>query len=161
MKSLINNSYLVKFVIIGDGPYKTEMLNLIKKFNIENEVIYLDKLHHDKAIEYYNIIDIAVYPKKKCDLCSSSSGIKILEAMAMEKPIIASSLDSINELINDENTGILCETDNKEELLQKIKLLIQNEELRNNLGKNAREWVIDNRQWSSVTNTIKEIYDKI
>jgi len=161
MKSLLDESYQIKFLIIGDGPYKTEIMNLVKKYKMEADVIYLDKMIHSNVVDYYNIIDIAVYPKKKCDLCNSTSGSKVLEAMSMKKPVIVSNLDSFNEIIKDGENGVLCEPENINQLTEKIKFLIQNEELRNNLGNKAREYVEKNRQWNMLTDKMKMIYDGI
>lgn len=161
MKLLLDESYQIKFLIIGDGPYKTDLMNIVKKYKMESDIIYLDKMIHSKVVDYYNIIDIVVYPKKKCDLCNSTSGNKILEAMSMKKPIIVSDLDSFKEVVNDQENGVLCEPDNVNQLTEKIKLLIQDEELRNNLGNNAREWAINNRQWGTITDKLKNIYGSL
>jgi glycosyltransferase involved in cell wall biosynthesis len=159
MKQLIEESYQIKFLVIGDGPYKNDMMNLITQYKLENEVICLNKMKHSKVFEYYNMIDIIIYPKKKCDLCNSTSGNKILEAMSMGKPIIASELEAFKEIITDGENGILCEPDNLNDLISKTKLLIQDDELRTKIGENARNWVVTNRQWTDSAEKMKAIYN--
>lgn len=79
--------------------------------------------------------------------------------MACEKPIIVSDLDAYKEIIVEGKTGLYCIPDSVPDLLNKIKLLIDNKELRSELGKNARDWVIANREWSSNGQKLREIYD--
>ena len=156
----LNNKKL-KFLIIGDGFYKNELISLIETYGIQKNVIYLGKINHRNIIKYYNIIDIVVYPRKRYDMCVSTSSYKILESMSMEKPIIVSDLEAYNEIIIDGENGLYCKPDNLDDLLQKIKMLIDDENLRTRLGKNAREWVMQNREWSDISNGVKQIYDEL
>lgn len=151
----------IKFVIIGDGIYKNEMLETIKNLRINDNVLYLGKIDYRNVIKYYNIFDLVIYPRKRCELCNTTPSYKILEAMSMEKPIIASELNATKEIIIDEFNGLLCKPDNIEDLLQKINLLIQNPELRNKLGKNAREWVNNNREWTKIGTELITLYDSL
>ena len=81
--------------------------------------------------------------------------------MACMKPIIVSDLDACKEIIKDNETGLYCKPDNVVDLKEKIKLLIDNQELRERLGANARQWVIDNREWSVSGKQLREIYDNL
>lgn len=140
----------VKLVLIGDGQYKNNILDLIKQLNLDNKVIYHNKMNHQDVIKYYNMFDIVVYPRKKCDLCMSTSSYKVFEAMSMGLPVIVSRLDAWNEIINENVNGLYCEPDNVDDLLQKIMLLTEDEELRKTLGNNAREWIVNNRDWKKL-----------
>ena len=155
------NNKKIKFLIIGDGFFKNELMNIVESYGIQKNVIYLGKINHRNIIKYYGIIDIVVYPRKKYDLCISTSSYKILESMSMEKPIIVSDLKAYNEIIIDGENGLYCKPDNPDDLLQKIKMLIDDKQLRTKLGKNAREWVIQNREWSDMANNVKQIYDDL
>jgi len=152
----------IKFLLIGDGIYKNEILNLVESYGIQKNVIYLGKINHREIMKYYNMIDIVAYPRKNFDLCKSTPSYKILEAMAMEKPIIVpTNCDSYNEIIINDENGLYFEQDNVDDLLQKIKSLIEDKELRNRLGKNAREWVIKNRDWTNISQELRDLYDEL
>ena len=53
---LWNNEH-VKFIIVGDGTYKNELVKYIETNNMQKNIIYLGKLDHRDVIQYYNIID--------------------------------------------------------------------------------------------------------
>ena len=151
----------VKLVLIGDGLYKNDIMNQINQLNINNKVIHYNKMNHQDVIKYYNMFDIVAYPRKECDLCMTTSSYKVFEAMSMGLPIIVSQLEAWNEIIDDNINGLYCEPDNIEDLLQKIMLLIEDEELRKTLGNNAREWVIKNREWKNTGEELMKFYDEM
>ncbi len=157
---LLNNDKIM-FVIIGDGPYKNSMIDYIKTNNISENVLYLGKLKYENAMEYYQIIDMCIYPKKKCELHELKSSYKLIEAMAFKKPVIVSDLKAINEIINDGQNGLICIPDNVNDLLEKIKLLINNTELMNKLGAEAQKWTKKNRNWNAICNKMTRIYDNL
>ncbi len=157
---MLNNNKLV-FVIIGDGPYKNSMIDYIKTNNISENVLYLGKLKYEIAMEYYQIIDMCIYPKKKCELYELKSSFKLIEAMSFKKPVITTDLKSINEIINDGQNGLLCIPDNVSDLLDKMKLLINNTILMEKLGTEAQKWIVKNRNWKNMCNKLTHIYDNL
>ena len=148
------------FIMIGEGNYKNDIVKVIQEYRLDDHVIILDKMKHSDVIPYYNMVDIVVYPRKKYDMCHLLGSTKLLESMSMEKAIIVSNLESNNEIIN-QDTGLFCEPNNTEDLLYQIKLLLDNDTLRINLGKNAREWVQQNRNWNLSKESNNSIYDKL
>lgn len=160
LKKLVDESYAVKFLMIGDGNYKHEITKIIKEYQLEDYVIILDKMNHVDVISYYNMIDVVAYPRKNCDVCNLVSSMKLLESMSMEKAIIVSDLDQYNEVIK-QDLGLFCEPDNTEDLLNKFKLLLDDESLRSTLGTNAREYVQNNCDWKLSKQVNNAIYDKL
>ena len=160
LKKLLAEGYSVKFLMIGEGNYKNDIVKVIQEYRLDDHVIILDKMKHSDVIPYYNMVDIVVYPRKKYDMCHLLGSTKLLESMSMEKAIIVSNLESNNEIIN-QDTGLFCEPNNTEDLLYQIKLLLDNDTLRINLGKNAREWVQQNRNWNLSKESNNSIYDKL
>lgn len=113
------------------------------------------------VVKYYNVFDIIAYPRKDNCLCQSTSSYKVFEAMSMARPIIVSELDAWKEIIQDNVTGLYCQPDNEQNLLQKFVKLMDDQDLRNELGNNAREWVIKNREWKNMGGELRDIYDRI
>ena len=132
----------------------------IEENQLEEYVIILDKMKHSDVIKYYDMIDISIYPRKKCDICNLISSTKLLESMSMEKAIILSNLDPNNEIIN-QDTGLFNEPNNTEDLLNQIKVLLDNEGLGYKLGQSAREWVQKNREWKQVCQKNIQLYNSL
>lgn len=133
----------VKFIVIGEGSHKEELMRLSKGLNVE----FLGKVPYEDVIKYYNIFDIVVYPRRNNKVCNTTSSSKVFEAMAMEKAILVSKLDAWTEIIEDGINGLYCVADDVESIYEGIRMLVYNGELRRELGRNARKWVMENRTW--------------
>ena len=112
--------------------YKEEMLNYIKSNNLTKNVFFTGV--SSNVIEKLQEADIFVFP-------SSSEGmpLALIEAMSSGLPAIGyKSCPSVNELIIDGYNGFLCD-DGIDDFAEKMKILMQNEELRKQMGQNAKE----------------------
>ena len=109
----------------------------------------IDKIEWRGFVSYGKVpqalseIDIFVYPS-----WHEGFGRSIMEALAMEKAVIATRVGGIPDLIKDGDNGFLVELRNPEALAKKIKELMENTELRVKLGKAGREWVGKNFEWN-------------
>lgn len=158
---LLNTQHSVRFVMIGDGIYKDTILTMIKDMKISNRVVYMSKMPAHEVIKYYNVFDMVAYPRKDNCLCQSTSSYKVFEAMSMGLPIIVSELDAWKEIIKDNETGLYYEPDNEQNLLGKLIKLIEDPELRQRLGENARKWVMENREWKHMGRLMRGIYERV
>ena len=89
------------------------------------------------------------------------SPLKPFEAMAMEKLVIASNVAAHEEIVNDGVTGLLFEKDDPESLTEALVKSIQDSKLREDLGKNARQWVVENRDWKVLSQKVTQLYDSL
>ena len=80
--------------------------------------------------------------------------------MAMGRAVIASRLPALQEIITEGETGLLFDADNVNSLTETITELINDNELLQRLGNNAREWVMSNRTWEVVVQNYQSAYDK-
>jgi len=131
---LPGRSDLLKFLIIGEGRQRPQLESLIKKYELENNVFLIGKI--SDAQRYFKAFDIFVLPSLK-----EGFPWVILEAMAAQSAIIATRVGAIPEIIENEVDGLLVKPKNSQELAEKIVYLLKNPELRENLGKKAREKV--------------------
>ncbi len=137
IKSAINIS--AKFLIIGEGNLKKKLLDLIKKFKLENKVFIIPP--QEDLRPFYLACDIFVLPSIAR---SEAFGIVILEAMAFKKPIISTELGTGTSWVNLNNeTGLVIKPKNVGELEKAIKTLLENEELRRKFSENAYKRVLN------------------
>ncbi|MFA4872173.1 MAG: glycosyltransferase family 4 protein [Patescibacteria group bacterium] len=129
---LINNWQLpILGVVIGDGDLKKELKNLIINYDIENNFILPGK--KENAARYLKAFDIYV-----CSSVKEGFPYSILEAMAAGLPIVSTNVGGIPEMIQNQKNGLLIEPKNPSELATSIKFLIENPELANQLGNQAK-----------------------
>lgn len=140
--------------------YKKDLQNLAKKLGISDKLIMPGRVPISEAPKYYSLMDITPFGRKPLPVCEMVSPIKPLEAMAMEKTVIVSDLAALKEIVKDNETGLYFEKGNIESYAATLEKAIKDQELRERLGKNARKWVEENRQWSQNAELIKKVLVK-
>lgn len=129
----------LKLIIAGDGEYLEEAKLLVKQLGIESKVIFTGFVPNEDASKYYNAADIFIFPSLRLE----SFGIVLAEAMACAKPIIASNIGSIPEVIDDGINGLFIPHGNIDELVKKILFLLQNKDAAQELAANARKKAVE------------------
>lgn len=137
MKELVkeNNRKICLLLIGEDMGEKEKLLKLIKEFQLDSNVHFLDFIKN--PIPLLKASDCFVLPSLWEGL-----PIALLEAMACSLPVIASNIKGNNEVILDGINGYLFSPNNEKDLKEKIMLLLNNEELRTKIGKQGKETVI-------------------
>lgn len=144
----------IKLLIIGDGPLKEKLLNLIIDLGLENMVQFIGE---EKNIQkYYVKADIFVLPS-----IWEGFGIVILEAFRAKLAVIASNIEGPAELIENEVNGLLFEPKNHVQLSEKMAQLINNNELRARIANNgylsfSKKYDIDN-----YVEKLNELYESV
>ncbi len=123
--------------------------------------IFTGRIPHEDVEEYYSLVDITPFPRKGQPVCEMVSPLKPFEAMAMEKAVISSNVAALAEIVTDGYNGLLFEKDNAEDLALKLERLINDKKLRLKLGKQARKWVLEYRDWKVISKTLSDVYNKI
>ena len=113
---------------------------------------------NSKVPKVINEIDIFVVPSI---LDSESFGVAAVEAMACEVPVIVSDADGLKEVVIDNKAGFIVPKKDYKAIAEKIKILINDRELRQRLGKIGRERVIELYNWSSNVENMIDIYKKL
>ena len=120
--------------IAGSGSEEGNLKKLVKELNIEENVSFLGFVSGEEKYAYYKSADIYVQPSRY-----ETFGVVLLEAMACGKPVVASNVGGIPFVVEDGKTGLLFESENVEELTEKVILLLRDEELRAKRGEAGKE----------------------
>ena len=123
-----------RFIFVGDGPLKGKLGVLSEELGVRDKIIFTGFRNDIKDV--LSAIDLLVVP-------SLLEGFPMvtLEAMAMEKPIVATNIDGITEQIKDGENGILVPPKDHVALAGAILRLIQDREFSIKLGMSARKKV--------------------
>ena len=143
-----------KFLIVGDGPLRNKLEEMSKKLKINRNVIFTGI--RDDIPEILSIMDVFVLPSMVEGL-----PIVLLEAMAMGKPVVASRVGGIPEVINHGLTGILIEPANPSEIASSVVNLLKNPAEAKRIGdagrrKVGRKFIVD-----VMARKIEGVYDEI
>ena len=148
-------------LMVGDGAVWESMTKRVKEKNLEEYFVFTGRIPHDEVEKYYSLVDIAPLPRKGLPVCEMVSPLKPFEAMAMEKVVLSSNVAALAEIIKDGYNGMLFKKDNVNDLAEKIELLADDTTLRDKLGKQAREWVIQERDWNIISKRLHDVYREL
>lgn len=143
LKKVLKKLPNVNFYWAGDGPYRNEILDELNKF--EN-FRWLGNLQYpDKVREFLSEIDIYA-------LISGidMSPLTLQEAQLMKKPVIATSVGGIPELMLDKITGYLVKKGNPDDIIEKISLLLNDKRLADEMGEKGRSFIEENFSWPKI-----------
>ena len=148
---------LTKFLIIGNGPMKKDLKNLISKTIASDKFIFTGMVPHEDVPKYINASDVCVAPfirerNEKIGL----SPLKIYEYAACGKPIITSIIPNL-EFIEEFNTGIMVESCMPMKIASAIIELLKNPKLRLEMGENGREYVEKNHSWENIAEMVEKV----
>ena len=151
MPSILNEIKNCYLVIAGEGPLKEDLMSLIKKNNLLNNVKLIG--YTEDIGEFLAMIDLFVMPS-----LSEGLPIALLEAMANEKPIIASNVGGIPEVITSEDTGILIQPTDSSAISKVIKKLYHDKDKITRMAVMGKKIVKDNFSSVSMAEEYIRIY---
>ena len=137
--SKIKDEFLeFKLVIIGDGPEKGNLKSQISNLKIQDKVEFKGRLPLKETRNIMENCYCLVLPS-----LSEGLGRVLIEAEALGKPVIASRIGGIPDLIEDGQNGFLFGVGNSNELAEKLRILLNNRNLAIEMGKKGKEFIQD------------------
>jgi len=153
--SVVRENSRIKFLVAGKGPERSKLVELAKKLEITDRIIFLGFVDSEELPKYYSVCDIFVLHS-----LYENFGIALVEAMACGKPVISTKVGAIPEIIENGKTGLLVEPKNPEQLAQAILKLANNAYLRKKMGEEGRKKVEKEYDWNIIANKYLEFYKK-
>lgn len=150
----------IRGLIVGQGPTYERCKAIATAAGLGDKILHPGRVPHAEVAALYSVADILVYPRAGHRVAELVTPLKPLEAMAMGKAVIGSDVGGLRELIQDEVTGLIHRRGDIEDLGQRIGRLVDDEALRRRLGGQARDWVVENRQWRTLLPRHFEIYER-
>jgi len=122
----------VKFLIAGDGDQKEDLILLRDKMGLENQVKFLGNVEDTPS--FYKKLDILLFTSKY-----EGSSRTIIEAFCSSLPVVCFDISSMKELVDNGVNGFKSIPFDIDMISSNLIKLVENEKMRIELGKNARE----------------------
>src|SRR3989344_1256710 len=135
---------IFKLVIVGTGPEEESLKLQVKSLKLEARVTFLDWLPNDQLPALLNAADVFVYPSVPSGGWEEQFGYAMAEASACGVPVVATKTGSIDEVVRDNESGILVEPDSQEQLAVALYKILADKELAERMGEHGRKYVFDN-----------------
>jgi len=143
----------IKLYVIGNGDQLNSLIKLSSKYDLIENIKFLNYLPDWEKNLYMKSVDICIFPSRY-----EAFGIVLLEAMACKKPVIAAKIGGIPEILASGESGCLFEEGNAQDLAQKILNMLENPEKMKKMGLYGRNLVENKYQWEDITSKTWNIY---
>ncbi len=150
--------------VIGGEPDHSEerrteemnrLMQIAKNEGVSDLVSFLGSRNQDTLQYYYSASEVVVVPSHY-----ESFGLVALEAMACGRPVVASETGGLAFLVKDGETGFHVPAADPEALAEKLSLLLNNTDLRQEIGARAERYA-KGFTWSKITDQIVEVYEQL
>lgn len=142
--------------IAGRGEQTKELLRLVVTLELKDAVRFVGYIPNNEIYRFLVGHHIMVMPSLQ-----ESFGVAALEAGACGRPVIATRVGGIPEIVLNNRTGLLVPPNDVEALAEAIVKLAKDEELRRAMGKAAYEFVRDNYSWEKSLDQMCGIYERV
>lgn len=148
----------VRLEIAGKGEYEEQYKKLAHDMGIGDFIIWHGFVTQEKVAEIWANLDLAVVPSV---LESESFGVSAVEAQASGTPVIISDIPGLMEATIPEVTSIVFGRGNEKELASKIERLVNDSNLRHDMQKKARQFVVEKYEIDKCFIEVEQLFDKI
>lgn len=154
----LNTNKEVKLMMIVDkgrrSSYIKQLLNAGKA-----KIIPVEGLQHVQKIpEFLSMADLVVIPQRATPITNAQVPAKLIDAMSMANPIIATNISDIPQILK--GCGLIVEPNDIDDLADKITYLVENENIARELGKKAREKCKREFSWDAIEPILTGVFDK-
>ena len=148
----------INLLVVG-GLYNISEVSRLKKicsdFNLLEKVHFIGSINRTDLKYYYNSSDICVLPSYY-----ESFGLSALEAAACGVPVVASKKGGLSSIVIDKKTGYLLQWRCPGPFVEKLEILLKSKDLRESMGKNARQHA-EKLNWDESVNSLKQLFYKL
>ncbi|MGQ9604031.1 MAG: glycosyltransferase [bacterium] len=144
-------------VIVGDGPMRRRYEQIAKDLKIDHRVIFLGKRSDVlDLVQHFDVGVLASHPTYSEGLSNS-----IAEYIGMGKPVVATDVGGNPELVENDINGFLAQPKNPQDFGEKILHLLNNPELRNEMGKRGQEFFRQNLSLEKMITATEKVYSDL
>lgn len=151
---LISNYPEVIVLVVGEGYGRERqiLMDELKKLNLSGFVIFTGWVSREELGRYLSLADVAIYLMADTPFNRAKCSAKLIELMAMGKPVVASPVGEILTYIKDGETGFIAR--DTVEMAEKSIELLKDRENAKKIGECARRFLYDNFNWDKLLTAI-------
>ncbi|MDR1993907.1 MAG: glycosyltransferase family 4 protein [Nitrososphaerota archaeon] len=145
-----------KFIIVGSGYMKEQLLNIVCSMGLEHKVLFEGFLDDTNLMKLQKCADVSVVPS-----LFEPFGIVALEAMAAGSPVVVSDTGGLAEIVEHDITGVKVYPNNPDSLAWGITKVLLDESYAQSLRVNAYRQVQEKYDWEKIAQDTKRIYENV
>jgi PEP-CTERM/exosortase A-associated glycosyltransferase len=161
MPALVAGAPDLRVLLAGGGPQDEALRRRAAELKLDGKVIFAGRVPHAEITKYYDLVDVMIYPRISIPLTELVTPLKPLEAMAMEKIVVASDVGGHRELIRDGDTGYLFTPDAPDRLATRLLDTLQRRGDWPAMRARGRRFVETERNWPNSVARYEKVYGRL
>lgn len=137
--------------------YTKFLMEEAKRLDVETHIIFKGFTSENVLEQFYNAADVLVFPS----VWQEPFGKVILEAMSFGKPVVASNVGGVPEIVTDGINGSIVPRNNPEALANSVDHILDNAEIARKIGENGRKTVLEKYSFEIVGKCCRKIYEEL
>jgi len=155
IKTIAKNRDVI-FMIVGDGPYLNELKRQVLEKGLNKFFYFAGRVAHQSMPSYVKAADIAIAPfPQKEDINLGVFPLKVIETMAMGKPVVSTDIEEVKNIITNGHDGFYVPLEEMDKLIVAI---LGNTETLGKIGRNARETAISKYDWKVICRSLIDFW---
>ena len=156
----------VRLRVVGDGPERATLEKVAADLGITDVATFTGRVPHDQVAAQHGAIDIFCVPRHDLPVTRLVPPLKPLEAMALGRPVVASDLPPLREIVAPDGShgqprGLVVPAGDAQAFAGTLAHLIDSPDVRRQLGANAHDWAARTRTWEAAAETYQQLYTRI
>jgi glycogen synthase len=145
-----------KFIIVGSGYMKEQLLNIVRSMGLEHKVMFEGFMDEPTLLRLQKCANVSVVPS-----LFEPFGIVALEAMAAKSPVVVSDTGGLSEIVEHDKTGVKVYPNNPDSLAWGIIKVLQDDGYARYIRDNAYRKVLERYDWEKIAADTKHIYEGV
>jgi glycogen(starch) synthase len=161
VRELANRIPDAKLVLAGDGPQLPGLKDLCGELGLSDRILFPGQIPHSQIPSHMAAADVVVVPSIRTGTSEEGSSNLLLEAMAMQKTVIATDVGGNRDTITHGENGILVPDRDSHAIAEAIVTMYTDRVLARRISRNARAYVERQRTWSEIAKRILTAYEQL
>ena len=145
----------LRILVVGDGTERKRLEWLAKNLNLDGHTQFVG--YQDRPADWIRDFDVYVLPS----VGRESFGRTLVEALALDRPVVASEIEGTSEIVKQMETGLLVKPGDSEELAQAILYYYQHPEAAGRLAMSGREYVTQQFSLEQMLGNFYQLFEKL
>lgn len=135
------------WLIVGDGPKKNEIINLLQKNDLQNVARFIGGVSYEDLPKYYQLSDLLVVLTHPDENAEEGWGTVFMEAAASGLPVVAGRAGGVEEAVQNLVTGVLVDAHQDTSVISAVSDLLREKDYAKKMGEAGRQRVLDEFTW--------------
>ena len=158
---IIEKSPSVTFLLVGDGPVREDIMNMTQAMGVAEHFLFPGALPQEDTVFYINAMDVCVAPfTRRRNQRMGLSPLKIYDYMACGKPVVASDIKGVGDLLQENDVGIAVTPEDPLSLAKAVLLALNDQELATRCRQKSPGIIKNNFTWQITAEKVAQVCSK-